>query len=285
MDPGSPSVYYQLPDIKCTICKKLRSPWYYRSKDKKRQVKTCSLCRDRQAAYERSAAGRATVKRYRGKAETKARAAEYRKSDARKLPNAKNLKKHRSTEKYKTKRREHRKSDAHREYMKRYMSSDVYRAMQDRRYKRIHDNPGKHLEHAICVLMGKMLHGHDKSKTVARHSEFVDSEDLVDHFEKQFPPGSGMTRDNHGMHTWHIGHRIARAMYDTSLEEDVHRCWKRANLFPQAAKENWSAGVALPDTAKLLELRDCWPVGWNDKLPSTKERVLLEKRARGGAHA
>ena len=81
---------------------------------------------------------------------------------------------------------------------------------------------------------------------------------------------------------WHVGHRIARSMYNHADENDVIRCWNPRNLFAQWQTENFAAGVKLPNDAALLALKDLWPTAWKDNHPSPEERIALEKRARWG---
>ena len=149
-------------------------------------------------------------------------------------------------------------------------------------YKRVHDNPGTHLAHAIGCKLSKMAkHLRQKSATVSSYTEFEDAGDLKRHLESLFDPW--MTFENFGKHRrkeerkWNIGHRIARFHYDPTVEEDVRRCWMKMNLFPQDAVENLRAKVTLPQEAELLQLRACWPTSWNDKLPSKPERVAMER--------
>lgn len=94
-----------------------------------------------------------------------------------------------------------------------------------------------------------------------------------------------MSYSNHGngKNKWNIGHRIARAMYNHNLDEDVRRCWNSNNLFPQWWRSNLDASVKLPSDEELIRLRAYWPTSWNDQLPNTSMRKALEARAKRGA--
>jgi hypothetical protein len=111
-------------------------------------------------------------------------------------------------------------------------------------------------------------------------TEFVSRDDLLEHLKNTFQ--EGMSVDNFGVHRpdeprrWQVGHRIARAHY-SSDPEDVRRCWKAKNLFAQWGADNLSLGVKIPDDTTLLAIRDCWPLGWEDVLPSSVEKMRLER--------
>ena len=154
-----------------------------------------------------------------------------------------------------------------------YRASDRHKEIRATEYNRTHSDPGRHLEHAIGVVMGHMLDGkRDKSKKVIASSGFKNAEELRTHLESTFE--DGMAFDNHGRYVkggpavWHIGHRIARWHFDPkTYPEDMKRCWSPANLFAQWADENMSAGTKLPLLPVLILLKDYWPTGWGGKLP------------------
>lgn len=154
-----------------------------------------------------------------------------------------------------------------------YKASDRYKEVRVAEYERTHSDPGRHLEHAIGVVMGHMLDGQrDTSTKVIEASGFADANALWKHMKSTFE--NGMTIENHGRYVkggprvWHIGHRIARRHFDPKTHpEDMKRCWSPANLFAQWADENMSAGTKLPARPALMLLKDYWPVGWGGELP------------------
>lgn len=143
-------------------------------------------------------------------------------------------------------------------------------------------DPVRVLDMKLCTLVRFGLKDGRDSKTVREHTGFSSAQDVHDHLQSLLEPGMTMHNHGKGEDKWHIGHRIARALYDFSIKEDVRRAWSKSNIFPQWERENLSEGVNLPDDASLLELRTIWPSAWNDKLPNKEDRIVLERRARLG---
>lgn len=198
----------------------------------------------------------ATMKRYDKSEKNVARKKRANASDAHKRGKAK----HRASEKYA-------------QTTASYKASDRHKEVRAAEYKRTHSDPGRHLEHAIGVVMGHMLDGQrDTSKKVIAASGFANADELWTHLQSTFE--DGMTIKNHGRYikggprVWHIGHRIARRHFDPKTHtEDMKRCWSPANLFAQWADENMSAGTKLPLLSVLMQLNGCWPTGWGGELP------------------
>lgn len=165
-----------------------------------------------------------------------------------------------------------------------YRASDHYKKLRAAEYKRTHSDPGRHLEHAVGVVMGHMLDGkRDTSRKVLDASGFSNGEELWAHLESTFD--EGMTFENHGRYVkggppvWHIGHRIARWHFDpTTHPEDMKRCWSPANLFAQWGIDNLKAKVRFPKEEELLHLKECWPTAWGSELPSAEERTAMEEK-------
>lgn len=163
-------------------------------------------------------------------------------------------------------------SDLHIDTKNAYRASGRHKEVRVAEYERIHSDPGRHLEHTIGNKISRMISGQaSSSKNVTALTDFGSRDVLLDHFVSQFEPG--MTINNHGKHlrgqgrVWHVGHRIARALYNPNIPEDERRCWTSMNLFPQWADENISAGTKLPSLPALMLLKDCWPTGWGGELP------------------
>lgn len=265
MDPGSPSILAR----HCSVCKKLRGSNFFRPKRGSQQTSSCSICREAGSRYRKSGKGKETLRRW---TSSEAGVASLSAASA----------KHRKTDKWKATRERHRNTDTYAETTAAYRSSDRYVEVRKAEYERTHSDAGAHLEHAIGVVLSRMVSGERKeSSKVSTYTEFTSRDDLVSHFSSMLPSGESM--ESHGKFTWHIGHRIAKSMFEKNNIEDVRRCWKKANLFPQPWKENLSMAVRLPSNEELLLLRDCWPMSWNDKLPSMREREMYETRAAGRA--
>jgi len=148
-----------------------------------------------------------------------------------------------------------------------YRQSEHRKELRDLEYKRIHDDAGRNLEHAIGVVVSRMIKGtRNTSQTVGTTVGFGSRDELVAHFERTFEPG--MTMDNHGKlelgkpRRWNVGHRIARDHFDPNDADDVRRCWDPDNLFAQWADENVRLKTKLPPMTELLKLKHCWPAKW-----------------------
>ena len=248
----------------CNRCKKFHPVSSYVRKDGKGNSKMCLTCRQQMQGYH---------EKWRGTPK-----------------GVVSLKKHRDSDLFKETQKRHKSSEKCHQTNAAYRESPRYREVKDAEYERTHSDPGLHLQHGIGVAIVKMMKGQvGDSNRVRNFTEFASPDEVTAHFSGLLE--DGMTLFNHGKHgatperVWNVGHRIARAMY-SSTEEDIKRCWRRANLFPQWADQNLSLQVQLPSDTALLELRHCWPLSWNDKLPYARQRSELEARARnwGGSN-
>lgn len=149
-------------------------------------------------------------------------------------------------------------------------------------YKRKKKDPAWYLDHKLCVLVRMSMKTGRKSKTVRMLTGFASPKDLLEHLKTLFLHGMTSENNGRGKDKWHIGHRIARAMYSHADPDDVRRCWNRTNIFPQWETDNLRMSVQLPPDEELLKLRLIWPLSWNDQLPSPERRVELERVARRG---
>ena len=245
----------------CRQCKQLRHDDLFLPKRGNDPVATCMNCRKIAKTYAQSDKGKAVFKKH-------ARSDAGRKAQM----------KHRKTEKWKATRSRHKNTDRFEATLKEYKDSGRYKEKRQEEYDRTHSDAGLHLQHALTSKMSNLMSGKlKKSKTVLEYSDFKDAEDIMNHFKSLFPSDGSMTFENHGRYTWHVGHRIAKAMYDHSNIDDIRRCWSKINIFPQDAKANLSLNVSLPSDEELIELRDIWPLSWKDKLPSWKRRIVLER--------
>ena len=261
MDSGSDSEREtQDTQVQCKTCKKFSFRWSFRG-PQGTELKNCEPCREKQKTYRKTyhakhpEAAKESQDKYKGTEKARARSAKHRKGD-----------------KWKATRQRHKETDRFKETTNAYRESDRWKEVRAAEYERVHSDPGRHLEHSIGLAMSKMLKGiRGSSKTVMSYSEFIDTDDLRDHFESQLE--SWMTWENHGKASkdgvkhWNIGHRIARALYDANDEEDVRRCWSKKNLFPQDANENIALQTKLPTDDVLNQMKECWPVKWGGVVP------------------
>lgn len=126
----------------------------------------------------------------------------------------------------------------------------------------------------IAAKLCNLLSGRcDSSNTLKTFKVFATEKDAKDHFASTFQ--SWMHWDNRGKlksdtlpnTVWQIGHRIAVAHYDHSVDEDVRRCWNGSNLFAQCARQNSEWKEALQPASVLADLKAIWPTSWNGQLP------------------
>ncbi len=173
--------------------------------------------------------------------------------------------------------RKQRKTETH----SKYLQSDAYKESRKRENKKMMTTPGAKAAHYVQVALSDATSGRrdDFSTKLEKFTEFTSNKDVKKFLESQFEPG--MSWENHTHQGWNIGHRIAQNHYNFELDEDVRRCWKKANLFPQWASGpggNLTLGVKFPPEPQLLQLRACWPTAWNDTLPSSSELRAMEKK-------
>ena len=141
------------------------------------------------------------------------------------------------------------------------------------------------LDVVMQTKIRKMVRGiQNTSKTVETYTEFTSSADMLAHFDTTFDDWMTPANYGYGDGKWHVGHRIAKAMYNPHIERDVRSCWAKANLFAQEQKENMELSVTLPSDEVLLSVRQYWPVAWNDQLPTVEQRHVYEAAARKGGN-
>ena len=87
----------------------------------------------------------------------------------------------------------------------------------------------------------EILKGTEKSAPTLKLLGVPNIEFLWQHLEKQFKPG--MTKENHGVHGWHIDHIRPCASFDLTKPEEQKKCFHYTNLQPLWATENISKGA------------------------------------------
>lgn len=153
------------------------------------------------------------------------------------------------------------------------------KVQEKKRLKRIQENPAVRLAWNMRVRLYSLLKGRlQSSNTLFSNSEFDDVDGVVSHFSSLLQPG--MTLENYGP-VWHVDHRIPVCMYDHSNQNDVMRCWSKANLIPMFGEENVHKSWKIVDSIALEVGSANWPTAWGGVLPSQAEKDVLYKRVRG----
>ena len=145
------------------------------------------------------------------------------------------------------------------------------RAHEKKRYK---EDANFRLVKAMRARMHETLHGTRYSASFFRLTDFKDQGDFVA-FLKPLAEQKGFTMQQYAKE-WQVDHTIACFWYDFTDEDEIRRCWARANLEPMKGKANRVKHMWLPTDDVLSSLRDFWPCGWKGVPPSKEE----EKRAR-----
>ena len=110
-----------------------------------------------------------------------------------------------------------------------------------------------------------------ESGTIHFSTEFGSNAEWRTHLESTFAPW--MNWQNRGKHChgdpykkkWNIGHRIPCALYDCRDPEDLRKCFSKANLFAQCARENIEQNArGIPSRMDLERLRHVWPKCWEN---------------------
>mgnify|MGYP000464938074 CR=1 FL=1 len=149
------------------------------------------------------------------------------------------------------------------------------KATSKRGYEKKMADPGRRLMLSIgSRITQSMADPSNRTSTrLTEFTEFTDSTDVRVHFESKFKPWMNWT--NYGVHklggprNWNVGHRIPLSKYDANNKEDFRRCWTRANLFPQEAKQNHELNDSLPNIQRLMMMSEVWPLAWCGRLPSS----------------
>lgn len=161
--------------------------------------------------------------------------------------------------------------------------------MMKKKYAKKKSNPSLWLKEVIRLKVGSVMRLHHFkdygfSNQLQEVTEFVSEDDLLDHFRSQY--STGMHDENHGkeVNSWTIGHEIPQCYFNSGNYDDLKRCWKKANLFPQWWNENLKQGIKLPSDDRIVELINagCCPSILNNQVPSPDERMRLEHLARKG---
>ena len=206
-----------------------------------------------------------------------------------------NRKRH-STDEYLEYRKEYRKqdhvveqeeayrtSDAGQQSLKRrkvkYYGSDKWRLSQDRentrRRERYAESELVRINIQLSHVVGKMIHGLRKtSRSLYSYTEFEDAADLMDHMSQRFK--GAMTPANYGK-IWHVEHRVAKCWY-TNTEEDIRRCWSKANIAPEFGPENLTKSIKIIDEHCNQVGPENWPEAWGGVIPTLEERKRMYRQ-------
>lgn len=196
----------------------------------------------------------------------------YSKTPTGKKSIAKRSKKWNSSQAHRDSLSRYHKTEKYRVAVKKYEASDKNKAKQKRRNDAVASDPGKKLMRAICNRLSDTLSGRrdDFSSKLASYTDFVSTEDVVQHFQGQFD--ETMTIENYGS-AWAVDHIIARKWYDESDEDDLRRCWSRSNLQPLPPKENNHKRITIPKDSVLYAVGvEKWPKAWKGTPPTEETK-------------
>jgi len=213
----------------------------------------------------------------RDKPEAKKKRKEYEQSATGKARN----KRANKSEKGRARTKRFKKSPKGKAQMKRTNRSTAFKESKKKYIKKLKTDPGRWAFEILQTKVRKMAAGLvDSSSTVLRVIG-VDAKTLRRHLETTWPDDGSMSWKNYGygVGKWNIGHRIAKAMYNASCDEDVAHCWSLRNLFAQDHEQNRELGVKLPQYRELLQLKELWPWSWNGSLPTPEQISMYERNA------
>lgn len=122
---------------------------------------------------------------------------------------------------------------------------DKVRATTKKMYEAKKNDPKFKVEAAIRSGVNKGIRKGSKSARRTFEVLGYSLDTLMRHLEKQFDPG--MTWDNHGIHGWHIDHKIPLDVhnYETPDDVDFKKAWALKNLRPMWGVENISKHAKL----------------------------------------
>tara|TARA_Y100000389_G_scaffold202269_1_gene247093 strand:+ start:5268 stop:6002 length:735 start_codon:yes stop_codon:yes gene_type:complete len=160
-----------------------------------------------------------------------------------------------------------------------YYGSEKWRAFQDkenqRRRKVYAENELVRINVSLSNVVGRMVRGiRFTSRSLYSYTEFEDANDLMQHLDQQLT--GDMTVENYG-EVWHIEHRVAKCWYENT-EEDIRRCWSKANIAPCLGPENLAKSIKIIDEYCNQAGPENWPVAWNGVLPGKRERAEMYRK-------
>lgn len=122
---------------------------------------------------------------------------------------------------------------------------DKVRSYSKKMYERSWQDPKFRIEASIRAGVNKGIRKGSKSARRTFEVLGYSLSELMRHLEKQFEPG--MSWDNHGIHGWHIDHRIPLDAhnYETPDDVDFKKAWALQNLRPMWGVENISKHAKL----------------------------------------
>ncbi len=150
----------------------------------------------------------------------------------------KSQQKYRTSDEYKEKRKVYRQLDHIKKHEREYekLNRNTRNAHKREIYKnRYHSDPIHKLIHLCRKRTCEML----KNKRWYKSNKFkqyigCDLEFLKQHIESQFLPG--MSWENHGVHGWHLDHRVP--LDSATSPEELYKLCHYTNLQPLWAKDN-----------------------------------------------
>jgi len=159
-------------------------------------------------------------------------------------------------------RSDYQKSDHGRAAHKKHRATEKFKVGARRRAK----EPAAAIMNRLRQMLTKNSYN---SETIRFATEFGTNAEWKAHMQSTFAPW--MNWENRGKYTrgdpyrskWNIGHRIPCALYDFGDPVDVKRCFSKANLYAQCARENIELGQKhVPTGVERERLRPVWPKCW-----------------------
>lgn len=261
--------------FKCNQCKNtLCADNYGIKKQTGGRLLSCNSCREKNVEYRKTESHKASKKKANSKynKSAKGRAFQFKrnrdpkyvefKREYNKKPDQiehqrEGGRRFEKTEKRKTWRKEWKKTDVGKKCLKK---------AQDDRLQQLHDDPAKRMEWNMRVRITALIKGRiKKSKTLFSNSNFVDFQDILQHFKSQL--SSDMTMENYGQ-LWHVDHRIPASVFDHNDPEDIRRCWSKSNLHPMIGSDNCKKSNKLFVSQCVAAGEACFPKAWGGSIPS-----------------
>lgn len=228
--------------------------------------------------YKKTEAGKASEAKYKSSDKGKASKSKYKLSDKGKASDAK----YNSSDRGKASDAKYKSSDKGKASDALYRSGSAFKASRDRqnatkRKRRLVD-PGYATMGSIACAAYRLIIGRYKtSRMFVERTSFASEAEFRDHMELQ-ANHIGFELEDHAT-KWQMEHKIPVQAYDGTNPEDVRRCWSASNMHAMTPEENNKKGVKIIDSYVLEVDTDVWPLSWNGKLPSEKERMAFYERA------
>ena len=125
----------------------------------------------------------------------------------------------------------------------------------------------------ISCTASKLVSGQYKSSSAfVDRTEFDTVADFLSHM-KRSAQAIGMDVPAYGKDDgWVIEHAIPKEAYDFSNDNDIKRCWSKANVRATGPKENKVKGCTIIDELCHKVGADHYPTAWDGRVPTAAEK-------------